>query len=518
MNYLIVDNFAGGGLASVGIEQGLGRPVDIAINHDRVAVELHKMNHPHTRHYQSDVFEVDPVEATGGRPVLLAWFSPDCKHYSKARGGKPVEKRIRSLAWVVLRWASKLKERKPRVIILENVEEFQEWGPLVPKRKNGRVVYNDQGEPDMVPDPARKSRTFRQWCDNLRALGYAVEWRELRACDYGAPTIRKRLFVIARCDGHPIVWPEPTHGPGRLPYRTAAECLDFSLDCPSIFERPRPLAENTLRRIARGIQRYVIEDPEPFVIPTTHAGDSRVHGIHEPLRTVTGAQRGEYALCAPFLSRIGQTGGNGGYFNDARAPLTTVVSKAEHTLVTAFLSTYYGRDEFRGSQLDEPLRTQSTENRFALCTSHLLKLKGTCRHGQRTDAPAPTVQAGGNHIGEVRAFLIKYYSGGTGKTGWPLTRPAPTVTAKHRLGLVTVHGNLYQLADIGMRMIQPPELFACQDAPPGYIIDRLPDGTRLTKTAQVKLCGNAVPPAFSRALTRANVTAFYGEQREAGDV
>lgn len=511
MSYLIVDNFAGGGGASLGIEQGLGRPVDIAINHDATAIALHRVNHPHTRHYCEDVFDVDPVRATGGRPVLLAWFSPDCKHHSKARGGRPVEKKIRSLAWVVLRWASRLKARKPRVIILENVEEFQDWGPLIPKRVDGRIVRDAAGAPVLVPDPRRRAKTFRQWCDNLRALGYRVEHRELRACDYGAPTIRKRLFVVARCDGHPIVWPEPTHGPGLEPYRTAAECIDWSLPCPSIFERKRPLAENTLRRIARGIQRYVIEDPEPFIV------------------------------------RIGQTGGNGDYCNSTDEPLTTVVTKAEHCLVVPVVSRYYGRST--GGRVDQPAGTETandktalvaaflstfnhgggkphapkspgepfrtvtaTRDAHALCTSHLLKLKGTCRDGQRVDAPAPTVQAGGNHLGEVRAFLIKYYSGGTGKTGWPLTRPAPTVTEKHRLGLVTVHGAEYQIVDIGMRMLQPAELFAAQDFPPDYIIDRLADGTRLTKTAQVKLCGNAVPPAFARALVRDNVAAFYVDQ------
>jgi DNA (cytosine-5)-methyltransferase 1 len=284
---LVIDLFAGGGGASTGIELALGRHVDIAVNHDAQAVNLHQANHPQTRHFVSDVFEVDPIAVTEGRPVGLLWASPDCKHFSKAKGGKPVSKRVRGLAWVVVKWA---KLTKPRQIYLENVEEFKTWGPLA---VDGR------------PCPERKGRTFQTWKRQLENLGYVVEHRELRACDYGAPTIRKRLYLIARCDGEPIVWPEPTHEKGLKPYRTAAECIDWSLACPSIFERVRPLAEATQRRIAHGVKRYVIDAAKPFIVPVTHQGDWRVHSIDDPLRTITTARRGELALASPTLIQTG---------------------------------------------------------------------------------------------------------------------------------------------------------------------------------------------------------------------
>jgi DNA (cytosine-5)-methyltransferase 1 len=292
---LIVDNFAGGGGASMGIEAALRRCVDLAINHDRAAVEMHSINHPHTRHLCEDVWQVDPVEATAGRRVGLAWFSPDCKHFSRAKGGKPVEKRIRGLAWIVVKWA---KLGRPRVIILENVREFEEWGPL--------DKYN-------MPCQKRKGQTFRRWVSSIRSLGYAVEWRMLNAADYGAPTHRRRLFLIARCDGKPIVWPAPTHGPGRKAYRTAAECIDWSLPCPSIFLTReegrklgvnRPLAEKTMRRIAMGLKRFVLDNPKPFIVHTTHAGHRRPHGIDEPVPTVTAAHRGEMAVVTPYVAGV----------------------------------------------------------------------------------------------------------------------------------------------------------------------------------------------------------------------
>lgn len=285
---LVVDLFAGGGGASTGIEQALGRHVDIAVNHDPEAVSLHQANHPQTRHFVSDVFEVDPLAVTEGRPVGLLWASPDCKHFSKAKGGKPVSKKIRGLAWVVVKWA---KLARPRIICLENVEEFQTWGPLA---EDGR------------PCPERKGKTFQHWVAQLRNLGYAVEWRELRACDYGAPTIRKRLFLVARRDGQPIAWPTPTHGAGRKPYLTAASCIDWSLPCPSIFERERPLAEATLRRIAHGIKRYVLEAAEPFIVRIGHTGhgdSGKARGIGEPLSTITS--KAEHLLASPTLVQTG---------------------------------------------------------------------------------------------------------------------------------------------------------------------------------------------------------------------
>src|SRR5262245_4479241 len=295
---LIVDNFAGGGGASLGIEMALGRSPDIAINHDPEAISMHMANHPDSKHFCEDVWQVNPIKACAGRPVGLAWFSPDCKHFSKAKGRKPVSKKIRGLAWIVVKWA---KAVAPRVIILENVEEFQDWGPL-----------DDEG----MPCPKRKGMTFQRWLDQLRNLGYRVEWRELRACDYSAPTIRKRLFIVARRDGQRIVWPEPTHmSPKKLgtdlfsshlkPWRTAAECIDWSIPCPSIFDRKKQLAENTLRRVAAGLRRYVIESPEPFIISLTHHGGDRVEPLDEPFRTVTGAKRGEKALVTPYLVGAG---------------------------------------------------------------------------------------------------------------------------------------------------------------------------------------------------------------------
>jgi DNA (cytosine-5)-methyltransferase 1 len=298
-NEIIVDSFAGGGGASTGIERALGRSPDIAINHDAAALAMHEANHPRTRHYREDVWDVDPVEATGGKPVDLAWFSPDCTFFSKARGAKPFRDRRkatrrRALAHVVVRWASAVR---PRIICMENVEEFEDWGPL---------------GADGLPDPAKIGLSFRRWRRQLENLGYQVEMKQLRACDYGAPTIRKRLFVVARCDGLRIVWPEPTHGPGRIPFRAAAECIDWTIPVPSIFGRRKPLAENTLRRIARGIQRFVVDAAEPFIVPQTHGDkggkpDTRSHSIDEPLRTITslGAQ---FHLVAPTLVPVTHAG------------------------------------------------------------------------------------------------------------------------------------------------------------------------------------------------------------------
>lgn len=461
---LIVDSFAGGGGASLGIEIALGRSPDIAVNHDPEAIAMHRANHPETRHYCQDVWSVDPRDVTGGQPVGLAWFSPDCKHFSKAKGGKPVEKKIRDLAWVVVEWA---KAVKPRIILLENVEEFKDWGPLLP---------------DGMPCPVQKGITFRQWVRELEDVGYHVEHRELRACDFGAPTTRKRLFVIARCDGQPISWPEPTHGPRRVnPYRTAAECIDWSLPCPSIFCRQRPLAENTMRRIARGLKRYVIEAAEPFIIPLTHHGDARAHSIHEPMRTVTGAHRGEQALVAAFLAK------------------------------------HYGGHEATGSRLFDPIDTVTAVDHHSLVSSHLVKLRGGLADHHTTAQdwrdPAPTLTAGGTHLAEVRAFLIKYY--GAEKQDPQLGLPLHTVTTKDRFGLVTVRGEDYAIADIGMRMLAPRELFLAQGFPSSYRVDDfLFNGKPLSKTAQVRMCGNSVCPPLAAALVTANVG--IGSARIAG--
>ncbi|WP_059043999.1 DNA cytosine methyltransferase [Paenibacillus rubinfantis] len=572
MRELIIDNFAGGGGASTGIELATGSSVDIAINHDPAAIAMHRANHPETDHHCESVWDVDTREVTRGRPVGLVWLSPDCKHFSKAKGGKPVEKKIRGLAWVALRWAATVR---PRVIMLENVEEFKTWGPL--------VVGADGKQ---WPDPKQKGRTFNSFVNALRRQGYQVDWRELRACDYGAPTIRKRFFLVARRDDRPIVWPEPTHGDpegedvksGKLkPWRTAAEIIDWSIPCPSIFERVRPLAENTMRRIARGIQRFVIDNPQPFVVrigQTGFGGDRLQYELDDPLTTIT--TKAEHLLVTPVLGVNNTrhpgstaeeplctvtTGGHhmlitphitkfrgGATGHPVSDPLHTVTSGAgasrpagaAHALgmVTAFLTQYHSYDDSaRGQTMDRPLLTQDTSNRYGLVaahvvrhfgesvgssvgeplgtvtaggggksglvTSHLVKLRGTCQDGQPVTEPMPTITAGGLHVGEVRAFLLKYY--GSADNGKQLDEPLHTITTKDRFGLVTIEGIDYQIVDIGMRMLEPHELFAAQGFPPNYIIDVDADGVRYPKSAQVARCGNAVPPPFAAALVRANL-------------
>lgn len=561
---LVVDLFAGGGGASTGIEQAIGRHVDVAVNHDTEAVSLHTANHPQTRHFCSDVFEVDPITVTDGQPVGLLWASPDCKHFSKAKGGKPVSKKIRSLAWVVVKWA---KAVRPRVICLENVEEFQTWGPLA-----------DDGR----PCPQRKGQTFALWKKQLQNLGYQVEHRELRACDYGAPTIRKRLFLVARCDGQPIVWPSPTHAQpdargkvpaGMKPWRTAADCIDWSVPAPSIFERTKPLAEATCRRIAKGIVRYVYEAAQPFVAPfaaenhheqqehaavrnpngripaglrtgervrhhnsagshrprtsaastasvsagTNPAATSassiptliqtgygkrpgqqpRVPGLEKPLGTVVAGQK--HALITAFLAKH-YTGVVG---SSLAAPMGTATTVDHHSLITANLIHYHAdkrAEDVRASDMRDPIKTQTTENRHALVTSHMIKLRGDNVGAPATD-PVHTISAQGTHHGEVRAFLVKYY--GTDQDP-AMREPLHTVTTKDRFGLVLVHGEPYAIVDIGLRMLTPRELYRAQGFPESYRIDHGAAGEPITKTAQVRMCGNSVCPPLARALVAAN--------------
>lgn len=466
---IFVDNFAGGGGASTGIKMATGRAVDIAINHDPLAIAVHTVNHPETEHYCESVWTVDPRKAVKGRLVGLAWFSPDCKHHSKARGGKPKDKNIRGLAWVELRWGSTVK---PRVMILENVEEFTSWGPLV----NGQ------------PDPAKKGATFRAFVNALKRHGYKVQYRELRACDYGAPTTRKRFFMIARCDGRPILWPKPTHGHpdspavkrGRLaPWRTAAEIIDWSIPCPSIFDRKKPLADNTMKRIARGLKKYVLENPKPFVL------------------------KAEGGVMAPHISR--QFGKSVGH--NVINPLATVTAggSGKCVLVSAFLAKHFGGNySGPGGALTDPLPTVTTIDHNALVTSTLVKLYGTST-GQPVTEPLHTVTAGGNHHAEVRAFLVKYYGTATGQS---LDDPLHTVTTKERMGLVTVYGEDYQIVDIGMRMLEPHELYASHGFPPDYIFDRDSEGRPISKKKQVALCGNSVPPVLAESLVRANLPEY----------
>ena len=575
---LIVDNFAGGGGASTGIELATGYSVDIAINHDPEAIRMHKANHPNTKHYCEDVWQVDPVKACNGHPVGLAWFSPDCKHFSKAKGGKPKDKFIRGLAWVACRWAGLVR---PRVIMLENVEEFKTWGPL------------NRGH---HPIKAKQGKTFEKFVSQLTELGYEVQFRELVAADYGAPTMRKRFFLIARCDGKPIVWPEPTHGPadseevkaGLLkPYVGAYTQLDFSLPCPSIFDTSeeikekygiravRPLAPKTMERIARGLKKFVLDNAEPFIVQVNHSGAKSDYckSANEPLNTVTGKHG--FGIVEPYMVQIGQTGFTADRSKDVREPLTTIVSKNEHCLiepklapymgtnttnhsggnckdpihtittgnqqclisptliqyhsetaqgevrgqtiedpimtvdssnryglVTSFIQKYYGGNyQGNGSNIKEPLHTITTLERNAMCAVNLIQMNNHC-DGRDIREPIPTITAGDGHFGEVRAFLVKYYGQGTGQD---IKEPLDTVTARDRFGLVTIEGVDYQIVDIGLRMLEPRELYGCQGFPDDYIIDHDYTGKTYPRSEQVRRCGNAVCPPIPAALVRANL-------------
>ena len=542
---LIVDNFAGGGGASTGIELATGYSVDIAINHDPEAIKMHKANHPNTKHYCENVWAVDPVKACKGHPVGLAWFSPDCKHFSKAKGGKPKDKNIRGLAWVASRWAGLVR---PRVIMLENVEEFKTWGPL--NRRHH-------------PIRAKQGKTFERFVQQLRDLGYEVEFRELIAADYGAPTIRKRFFMVARCDGKSIVWPEPTHGPadseevkaGLLkPYVGAYTQLDFSLPCPSIFDTAeeikkkygiravRPLAPKTMDRIARGLKKFVLDNPEPFIIQCNHGGERRPNDIREPMPTITGKHGygivepymvqckynneaqdvqkpigtlttvGSHLLVEPYMVQIGQTGFTKDRSKDVREPLTTIVSKNEHCLISPTLIQYHSetaQGEVRGQTIKDPIMTVDGSNRYGLVTSFLSKFYKS-GIGQDEREPLHTITTSAGHFGEVRAFLIKYYGDATGQD---IEKPLDTVTTKDRFGLVTIEGVDYQIVDIGLRMLEPKELYGCQGFPDDYIIDHDYTGKTYPRSEQVRRCGNAVCPPIPAALVRANLPELCVAER-----
>ena len=495
----------GGGGASTGIEIATGRSVDIAINHDPKAIAQHRANHPSTNHYCESVWDVDPVKACGGHPVALAWFSPDCKHFSKAKGGKPKDKNIRGLAWVALRWAGKVR---PRVIMLENVEEFKTWGPL---NRRHHPIKSKQGD------------TFRRFVKQLEDLGYTVSHRELVAADYGAPTMRKRFFLIARCDGKPIIWPEPTHAQkdspevaaGRKkPYVGAYTQIDFSLPCPSIFDTKeeiwkkygiraqRPLAEKTMKRIARGLQKFVLENPEPFIVEVNHGGERGPRDISDPMPTITGKHG--FGIVEPYITMIGQTGFTEDRSRDIREPIATVVSKNEHCLIAPTLIQYHSETadgEVRGQKLEEPVMTVDASNRYGLTSAYLVQFNNNC-DGKDITEPIPTITAGDGHFGEVRAFLVKYYGQGTGQD---VRDPLDTIPTHDRFGLVTIRGVDYAIADIGLRMLEPKELYGCQGFPEDYIIDRDDEGNPYPRAEQVKRCGNAVCPPIPAALVRANL-------------
>lgn len=555
-----LDSFAGGGGASTGMRGALEKPVDIAINHSDAAIAMHAANHPETRHYCESIWTVDPREVCRGKKLRAAWFSPDCTHFSRAKGGQPRSKEVRGLASVVIEWA---RHAKPQVIFLENVREFQDWGPLDEK---GHPIKERAGE------------DYRAWLAELAACGYKnVETRVLRADRYGSPTTRERFYLVARRDRQRIVWPAETHGPtAPAPVRTAAEIIDWSLPCPSIFGRKKPLADATLRRIAAGLRRYVIESSNPFIVPVTHttSGD-RTHSIDRPLPVVTTARGGEFALVTPHV--VTNTTRHRG--RDVREPVPTIATGDHHYLATPFLSKFHGGDArnlTRGQVLEEPLRTLDTENRFAFVAPTLLQSGYGERKGQRPrvldlhrplgtivgsqkhalavgflathnggvyrqdlDAPLrtvtarehitaqrvtlahiekfygtasgadvreplPTVTATGTHLAEVRAFLVKYY-GDSDTQRQPVDRPLDVVTTKARFGLVQVAGVDYQIIDIGLRMLSPRELFLAQGFPGEYRIDIEFEGRPMSKKTQIELAGNSVCPQVARALVAANV-------------
>jgi len=495
----IVVGFAGGGGTCTGIAEALGRSPDDALNHDPVAVAMHAVNHPGTKHWCQNIWQADPAEVADGRAIGLAWFSPDCKHFSKAKGTAPKARHIRDLAWVVVSYARLPRHIRPRVVMVENVEEFRTWGPLLA---------------DGQPDQKRKGETFAKWLAEMKRLGYRAAFRESRACDYGAPTIRKRLLVIFRCDGERIVWPEPTHGAPdsaevragqRLPWHTAAEIIDWSIPCPSIFARSRPLAEATLRRIANGLRRYVVEHASPFIIPVTHSGGpTRGHGLDEPVRTVTAAHRGEMALIAPYISTYyGAKNDRDARGCSADGLLGTQTTENRHALCAAFLAQH--NTGVIGRPVDAPLSTvMATGSQQAVTVGFLSHLYGSNAAGGGGDprAPLKTVTAGGEHHAAVHAFLTKYY--GTGGQDQDVRAPLHTIPTHDRFGLVTVAGETWEIADIGMRMLSPRELFRAQGFPDSTIIDFEFNGKPLPKSAQVRLCGNSVCPPWAAAHVAAN--------------
>lgn len=493
---IIVDNFAGGGGASTGIEMTTGLSVDVAINHDPAAIAMHKANHPDTEHYCESVWDVDPREVVKGRKVGLCWLSPDCKHFSKAKGGKPVDKTIRGLAWIGVRWAATVR---PRVIILENVEEFQDWGPLKGER----------------PDPDKKGKTFRSFVNAFKRHGYEVDFKILRACDFGAPTTRQRLFLIARCDGKPITWPDATHDePNSInvqlglkkAYRTAADVIDWSLPTPSIFTREKPLADNTLLRIARGIKKFVVESERPYIINNkahfiqhyyTHQGqETRASSPHEPLATIPTANRFGLVTAQLMVNTTGHPG------SSIKEPVRTITTGGHHALVTTFLSKKYGGN-YTGAGIDvrDTLHTITMKDHHSLVTAFLTKYYGQ-GIGQSVEESIHTIPTK-DRFGLVTAFMMKYY--GT-NVGHEVDSPLHTITSGgNKFGLVMVKGEQYQITDIGMRMLQPHELFMAQGFPKEYIIDKDHTGKRYPKSAQVARCGNSVPPPFAKALVKANL-------------
>ena len=533
---IVVDLFAGGGGASEGLKQALGIDPALAYNHDEQAIGMHAANHPLTQHERDDIWHADPRVDVDGRKI--GWFhaSPDCTHFSQAKGGQPRSRKIRGLSWVVLKWVGQLLEADkrtgsdtvPRIISMENVWQILTWGPLVAKRckTTGRVLRMDgsvaaPGErvpvehQQLVPDKRYSGRTWKQFVLALESQGYAVEWRKLAAHHYGAGTSRERLFLLARRDGQPINWPEQTHGnaPGMKPLVTAADSLDFSDLGRSIFNRPRPLADATLRRIAKGLKRHVLDAAEPFFLTEfANASAGRTWSAMEPLRTqCAGVKGGHFAVVAPVLMQAahgeGKPGGVkrwGHGSKDIRGPINTITASGSggQALISAFLEQANGgfAADNAGHDLRKPISTiTASGSQQRLVTADIAEL-------------SPDQEAGALR---VAAFLINYYGNGT---ALDLGDPLDTITTRDRMALVTVHvrGVPHVITDIRLRMLKPRELFTAQGFPPDYIIDRTANGTPLTTSAAVRMVGNSVSPAPIAALARANLdTALQFERRAA---
>jgi DNA (cytosine-5)-methyltransferase 1 len=529
MKGIIAVLFAGFGGADKGIEAATGRKVDVAINHSPVAIATHRINFPTATHFTTDVWDVEPVEATQGRPVDILWASPDCTHFSVAKGGKPKDQGIRSLAWVVVAWASRTK---PRRIFMENVREIEGWGPLyeerhVTARESGLVWVTGRSRPmteaewaELIgtPIPERKGETFQKFVGQLRDLGYRVEWRVLNACEYGAPTARRRLFLVAARDGEAIHWPKKTHGPGLLPFNTAASCIDWEIPCPSIFERSRPLVEKTLWRIAEGLRRFVFENPEPFIVGCGgRAGQTPPTGMSVPMGTITA--KNDRALVVPSIIKVNH-GGEAARGEPIDAPMSTVTAQRRgHAVVMpTLIQTGYGERQGQAARtldLHQPLGTVMAQGqKHALVSAFIAKHFGGVVGVPLDGRPLDTVKArdsqalvtaslgGRDHTAEVRAFLTSYY-GEDATSGQRVDRPLRTITAKARMGLVTVAGVDHQIVDIGMRMLEPHELLRAQF---GRFASSHDMSAAKSKADQVRLIGNSVCPEVAEALVRANVS------------
>ena len=530
---LLIDNFAGGGGASTGIELATGRIVDIAINHNRAAIQMHEKNHPYTKHFCEDVWQVNPLTVTQGRPVAVVWGSPDCTHFSKAKGGTPVEKKIRGLAWVLCKWAGTVK---PRVIIMENVEEFMTWGPVIPMRYKGRCVKKitkengktkyitaekgetlSEEEQIFVPDKKRAGQTFERFVAQLRALGYEVDWKVMTACDYGAPTKRKRFFLIARRDGKTIVFPKPTHGVGKglKPYRTAAECIDWSIQGKSIFGRKRSLKINTLKRIARGLDKFVLKATKPFIIPIGYGEaknqQPRVHDIDKPLSTIVSSCK-QY-LVSPVLSPYIMSNNTGNVPHCVNEPCPTITTGVRNYLCAPILIKYYSGEE-QAQGVNSPLHTITTKQRFCLATSHICTLRNNM-DGQAMTEPLSTITSQASHHAEIRTYLTKLTGNEENLDCWNEVRKMLNEYAGYDIKdneilIIEIDKIQYFISDITMRMLEPKELARAQGFPPDYVLQV---DESYTKSDQIARIGNSVCPVMAEVLVRANLPELCSKKK-----